>query len=337
MEQIALMIGHHYIYWSALIRVMAAAAAICVFLAMYLKTEKGIMAAVLGIPLAVLSSLVLSRLVCWYFQPEGTLEAAMDLHNPGGFALMGVFAGCILTALFLRLVKLTDNLPQLLDCMAVSGALGIAAGRLASAFNASDRGMILPETVGYPWSGAVVNPVSGVTEYRFSTFLVQALAAGIIFLILLIRNRGKEKKDGDICWLFLLLYGASQIVLDSTRYDALHLRSNGFIGAVQVLSAAAMAVSVTVFAVRLVRAGGWKKWHILLWSLQAGCFGLAGYMEYYVQRHGNEAAFAYSVMSAALAGEVLCALFTQRRAAVEERNHDAWLMRIRRFQNRETV
>ena len=333
MEQIALIIGDNYIYWSAVVRVMAAAAAICAFQALYLKTGKSPVAAFVGIPLAIVSSLVLSRLASWYFHPEGTLEAALDFSSPGGFALMGVFAGCFLTALFLRLVKLTDNLLQLLDCMAVSGALGIAAGRLSSAFNASDRGMILPEAVGFPWATAVQNPVSGMPEHRLATFLIQAMAAGLIFVALLLFTAGKrEKKDGDACLLFLLFYGASQVILDSTRYDSLHFRSNGFVGAVQVLSAAAMVLSVILFAVRMVRSGGWKKWHGFLWMFQAACFGLAGYMEYYVQRHGHEAAFAYSVMGCALLGIILSALFTRSRAAVEERNHEAWLMRIRRFQ-----
>ena len=188
MEQIALIIGDNYIYWSAVIRVMAAAAAICAFFALYLRTGKSPVAALTGIPLAIISSLVLSRVASWYFHPESTLEAALEFSSPGGFALMGVFAGCFLTAAFLRLVKLTDNLPQLLDCMAAAGALGIAAGRLGSSFNASDRGMILPETVGFPWAAAVVNPVSGVTEYRLATFLLQSMAAGVIFFILLILN-----------------------------------------------------------------------------------------------------------------------------------------------------
>ena len=337
MEQIALIIGDNYIYWSAVIRVMAAAAAICAFLALHLRTGKRPVAALAGIPLAITSSLMLSRIASWYFHPEGTLEAALDFSNPGGFALMGVFAGCFLTAVFLRLMKLTDNLPQILDCMAVSGALGIAAGRLSAAFNASDRGMILPEAVGFPWATVVQNPVSGMPEHRLATFLLQAMAAGLIFVILLLYTADKrEKKDGDACALFLLFYGASQVMLDSTRYDSLHFRSNGFIGAVQVLSAAAMVLCVILFAIRMVRAGGWKKWHGVLWIFQAACFGLVGYMEYYVQRHSHEAAFAYSIMGIALWGIILSTLFTRSRAAVEERNHDAWLLRIRRFQKEDT-
>jgi len=47
----------------------------------------------------------------------------------------------------------------------------------------------------------------------------------------------------------------------------------------------------------------------------AGGLGGAGYMEYYVQRHGNQAAFAYSVMSAALAAVVLLVLITRALGA----------------------
>ena len=36
--------------------------------------------------------------------------------------------------------------------------------------------------------------------------------------------------------------------------------------------------------------------------------GVAGYMEYYVQRHGNEAMFAYSLMAFGLVVIVLVAL-----------------------------
>ena len=41
-----------------------------------------------------------------------------------------------------------------------------------------------------------------------------------------------------------------------------------------------------------------------------GGLGCAGFMEYYVQRHGDQAAFAYSVMSAALLAVVLLVLIT---------------------------
>ena len=41
---------------------------------------------------------------------------------------------------------------------------------------------------------------------------------------------------------------------------------------------------------------------VLLWVILAALFGLAGYMEYYVQRHGKLAFFSYSVMEHCLVG-----------------------------------
>lgn len=337
MERIAWIIGHRYIYWSDVVRILAAAAAVCCFLALYLRKEKRTLPAVICVPLAVVLSLLLSRLAHWYFRPEGyeSLAAALDFRQPGGFVLMGAFAGCFLAAVLVRLVSLTRDLPELLDCVSLAGCGGIALGRLASFFNSSDCGMLLAE--GLPWAVAVVNPVSGAEEWRLATFLLQAVAAGVIFLALLLFYLTGQRRSGDTALFFLLFYGAAQVILDSTRYDSLYLRSNGFVSAVQVLGAAAMALAVLLFAVRLVRAGGWKKWHPLLWAVQAGCFMLAGYMEYHVQRHGNQAVFAYSIMAAALTAILILTLMTRHLAAVEEKKHAQWLSQLHKFQNGETV
>ena len=94
---------------------------------------------------------------------------------------------------------------------------------------------------------------------------------------------------------------SSQAVLDSTRYDSLFLRSNGFVSMVQILGAVMMVTAIVLFSIRMVKNMGFKWIQILLWVLILGALGAAGYMEYYVQRHGNEAAFAYTVMGAGLA------------------------------------
>lgn len=335
MEKIAWIIGHTYIYWSDVVRVLAAAAAVCCFLALYTRKEKRTLSAVILVVLAAALSLFLSRLGHWYFRRSGyeSMAAALDLRQPGGFVLMGAFGGCFLSAVLVRLVRLTQNLPELLDCVSLAGCGGIALGRLASFFNSSGRGMVLPE--GLPWAAAVVNPVSGAEEWRLTTFLLQSAAAGVIFLALLVFYLTGQRRKGDTALLFLLFYGASQVILDSTRYDSLYLRSNGFVSAVQVLGAAAMALAVIVFAVRLVRAGGWKRWHPVLWLLQAGCFALAGYMEYHVQRHGDQAVFAYSIMGAALAAILILTLMTCHLAVVEEKKHAQWLSQLQEAQNGE--
>ena len=194
--------------------------------------------------------------------------------------------------------------------MAIAGCAGMAVGRLASFFNSSDRGQIVEKIQSLPFVYPVTNAVSGQLEYRLATFVIQAMVAGALFVGLAIfewRSRGR-KQDGDTCLIFLLFYGASQVVLDSTRYDSLFFRSNGFVSMVQVLAAVAMAFAAVLFSVRLVKRTGLRWWYVLLWLLQAAGVGAAGYMEYYVQRRGNEAVFAYSVMSACLLAVVALAL-----------------------------
>ena len=175
--------------------------------------------------------------------------------------------------------------------------------------------MTVAESLGLPWACPVVNPVSGIEEYRLATFLIQAMTAAVICLVLLLVWAAESRKgiyrSGDVTLLFLLCYGASQILLDSTRYDSLSFRSNGFIHVVQVLGAGAMVLVAVVYAGRLVYAQGWKGKQLLLWIPQLLCFALAGYMEYYVQRHGDEAVFAYSLMSGALLGIVFLVCLTR--------------------------
>ena len=315
MERIAFISGGIFIYWSSVILALAALAAIAIFAAVYLGKSDDLVGASVTVPLAMAASLVLSRLIHWYCRADAyeSMRAALTDYTKGGYALMGVFLACLAVAAVLRLVRVVKNLPQMYDSMAIGAGVGIAVGRLASLFNASDRGMALPESVGFPFAFPVTNAVSGVVENRLATFMIQSglVAAIVVLLVLymLISKLARHKiPDGDICLIFLLAYGASQIICDSTRYDSLFLRSNGFISVVQILGLVAMVVPIVVFSVRAVKNMGLKWVQFVAWVLILGMMGLAGYMEYYVQRHGNEAAFAYSLMGGALAAIVLVTL-----------------------------
>lgn len=328
MEQIAFILDGRYLYWSSIILTLAAAAAICVFLSLYLKRSGNCAAGFCVVPLALVLSLAAARLVHWYCYEERyeSLLAAMTNFSSGGFALVGVFAGCLAAAVLTRVLQLHKNLPQMLDCMCLSGGAGIALGRLASFFNSSDRGQLVQSIRSMPWVYPVTNSVSGATEYRLATFLLQAMVTGGIFLILLLFFFGAKRrqiKDGDTALLFLLCYGASQVVLDSTRYDSIYFRSNGFVSIVQVLSAVALAMVIVVFSIRLVKNRGFRGWYIALWSVLAALIGVAGYMEYHVQRHGNEAVFAYSVMSACLCGTVVLTVILRLLAGKKKRTAKA--------------
>ena len=316
MDKIAYIAGEQVIYWNSIVLTLAAATAIFFFLAFYIGKCGNAVAAFGAVPVSIVLSIVLARFIHWYSRAdsyEGFLSAMTD-YTSGGYALLGVFAGCALTAALLRLVLLHRNLPEMLDCMSLAGLAGIAVGRLASFFNASDRGNILENVRSLPFAWPVTNTVSGVTEYRLATFVIQAFVALVLFAVLAVfylRGRRNRLRDGDTCLIFLLIYGASQVVLDSTRYDSLFLRSNGFISVVQIVSLIAMVIPMVIFSVRMVKTHKLKKWQFGLWVGFLAMGGVAGYMEYYVQRHGDKAVLSYSVMSAALAVMVIIILATR--------------------------
>lgn len=307
MEKIAFISGGTFIYWTSIMMSLAVVTAIAFYAAFYLARGGNATGMSIAVPIALLLSLYLGRLVHWYSRTDAyaSFEAAMNPFSVGGYALLGAFAGCLITACMLRLLRIVPNLPKMLDAMAFGGGAGIAVGRLTSMFNASDRGVAISDSIGFPFASPVVNAVSGQVENRLATFMIQSMLTGGIVLVLLIlviaaALRKKPVKDGDVGLLFLLAHGACQIVCDSTRYDSLFLRSNGFISIVQIFGLAAMLVPILIFAVRMVCAKGFRFWFVPLWLLMAGLMGGAGYMEYHVQRHGDQTAFAYTIMSGCL-------------------------------------
>ena len=326
MEKIGFISGGVYIYWSSVIIGLAVLTAIAAFMALYLKKSGNAVGACLTVALCIITSLVLGRLVHWYCRADSYagFRAAMTDYSWGGYALMGIFGACILCACLLRLLKVVKNLPELLDCMALSGGAGIAVGRLASFYNTSDRGFLMDESVGLPFAYPVTNPVSGLVETRLATFLLQSIVTAAIVLVLLacVVIAGARKKpilDGDICLLFLSAYGGSQVVFDSTRYDSLFLRSNGFISVVQILGAVALVLAVVLFSVRMVKNRGLQIYQFPIWLVLLGLLGTVGYMEYYVQRHGDQAVFAYSIMSGCIAAVVLLTVLVRGLAVPKQR------------------
>ncbi len=317
MERIAFIFGNTFIYWNSVVLTLAAGAAVCIFLAFYLPRGSGSAAAVAA-PMTLVLSLLLGRLFHWYFRPDSytSFWKAITDYTSGGYALMGCFAACGATAGILKLLKLESDPLRLLDAMSLGGCAGIAVGRLACFFSAADRGQLLKGLRTLPFSYPVNNVVTGAPEYRLATFVIQAMAAALIFAALaafyLLANR---RRRGDVTLLFLLLYSLSQAILDSTRYDSLYMRSNGFISVVQLLSAIALVAVSVLLALRMVKRRGLRWWYIPLWIAMLAMLGGAGYMEYYVQRHGDLALFSYTVMTACLGGVTVCSLLTYARAA----------------------
>ena len=327
MDKVAFYSGSTAVYWNSVILTLAAATAICFFLAFYLGKSGNGAAGFAVVPVSMALSLVFARFFHWYCQSDSYtgFSAAMTNYAEGGYALMGVFLGCVLAAALTRVLCLHRNLPEMLDAMSIAGCAGMAVGRLSALFNTSDRGQILTNFHSLPIAYPVNNAVSGAVEYRLATFALQSMVALALLIGLTVfyvrGQKGGKLRDGDTCLVFLLLYGASQVVLDSTRYDSLFFRSNGFVSVVQVLGAVALVLAMILFSRRMVKARGFRAWQIFLWLLIGIAIAGAGYMEYYVQRRGNEALFAYSVMSGCLAVVIALTLLIRSLAVRVERKY----------------
>ena len=305
MDQIAFFFREYNIYWSSILLVAAVCVAVFLFLALYLGRSRKLLAAFGVVPLAVLLSFFCARFIHWYCFAESYsgFAAAMTDYSQGEFALVGAFVGCALAVGILAVIRILPDPAGMLDCMCLAGGAGIAVGRLACFFSTADRGQILENIQTLPLASAVINVVSKATEYRLATFMLQAIATGLITLVLIgfyLSPKGKKWKNGEVTLIFLLCYCAAQVILDSTRYDSMYFRSNGFVSVVQVLGAVALVSISVLFSVRLVKNRGFRGVYVILWVLMVALLGCAGYMEYYVQRHGNQAALSYGVMSVCL-------------------------------------
>ena len=328
MDKVMMIYGGEYYYWKPVILAVAAAAAALLALGVRAWRGEKLLPLFVALPIGTAASVCLARAIHWYcrFESYESLRAALTDLRGGGYSLMGVFLGMLLAFLLVRLVQLTKDLPALLDSATPGAALGIALGRLGDLFTAADRGkMIFAEEALHrlPYASAVTNATSGATEWRFATFAFQSLwcaALCVIFLVAALIPRRRPLKHekwggGNIFAMFMVLYCCGQILLDSTRYDALFLRSNGFVSLEQIVCAVVLAAVMTVYSVRSIRERRFRFWHPLLWLLALAGLGVAGYMEYYVQRHGDLYLFSYSLMAAGL-GLFIVSVFIMFRSTM---------------------
>ena len=193
---------------------------------------------------------------------RGNLRAMLDVRG-GGLAIYGgVIGGFFCLVVFSRVRKVP--LSSLVDLAAPSLALGQAIGRWGNYTNA--------EAFGRPVARAWMEffPFAVWIEedslWHYATFFYESVwclltAAGLV----LAEKLGKMRRSGDVCWWYLALYGAERGFVEGLRTDSLY-----FMGArvSQLLSAALLAASAAVFALRAVGAKGRGAY---LWLLGSAC------------------------------------------------------------------
>ena len=312
MNQIAICIGSIVIYWSAIVIFCAVAACFSLAYGLYAANggKKSAMWAML--PVAVVLGVLFSRMIHWYCHAEqyaGFISAITD-YTAGDYVLPGAFIGVAVAVLLVRALRLTDSAALMFDCIAPAAALGVGILRLSALFNNSCRGKIQildPDLQCLPL-GSAVQMANGAVEYRFATFFIEFIVMMVLFLIVMRlfnkrRNwpmQGETPVRGNVALLFLAYYGATQVILDSTRYDSSFLPINGFVSLVMILGAVSLAAVMVYYTVMSVRVNGFAAKHAVLWVLFLGAAGGAGYMEYLVQRYGNMYLPVYAGMTALL-------------------------------------
>lgn len=315
MQQTAFLIGNRIIYGYSLIAALSLGAALFFFLHLCKKCHFSYKVTNQVVILVLVLSLIFGRLLYWDCRPDQfhtLLDIVLDT-SAAHFALAGVFFACAVSAFAMRK---KCNAALLLDCMSLTLCGGICLGRLGFFFTAYDRGQISQELTAFPWIYPAMNPVTGLPEYRVATFLLQSALAGVLFFCLLgafARAQRENLPEGRVTAAFLLVYCAGQVLLDSTRYDSLYFRFNGFVSMVQVLSAFGLAGALAWIGVQAKKNSGVERKLIFAWTILPVLIGTAGYMEYYVQRHARQALFSYLIMEHCLAAIAALGLWQLRK------------------------
>ncbi len=306
MPEIAFCVGSLAIHWSSLLLVLAALSGFCLSYALYAREGRGLTLWVF-LPLALLLSLLLARLVHGYCHTEqyGGLLRALTSFSGGGFWLAGVPLGVFLAAY--AACRLTGEKPAAFwDALAPGTALCLALLRLSNGFGSACRAKVVvsdPRFQRLPFA-APVTVAGGELQYRLASFFFSfLLLLGLTAILLWALPKSRRLRwkrgpqQGHVALLFLLLYAAGELLIDSSRYDSSFFRSNGFVSLMQILCALIFVAVLVFYSVLSVREHGLRPRYFLLWALFLAALGGAGYLEYLVQRHGDWYKLCYGLMA----------------------------------------
>ena len=167
--------------------------------------------ALLSVPLGVIGARLFHFLGNYFYYEEMGFAALLRLWD-GGFALWGAVGGTALAALIAG--KLNHvSVASLLDTLAAPAALTIGLSRFAEYFSGEGLGPYVEIEAFMRFPFAVYR--ADYEVWNWAVFILEGIAALVIFLVL----RSKKRPAGDTARLFLLLYSACQITLESLRRD----------------------------------------------------------------------------------------------------------------------
>ena len=223
---------------------MTAAVAVIGFLSWAKRCEKG------TAPLMALLSILLggfcSRLAfCLMNRELGSLMPFSSWFRitGGGWSMSGLIGGVFLAGwISARITK--QKAGKLLDILACALPLLICLERFGEG--------CIPE---FDYSRELSTDILKGTFLAFSdeygAYLATWRLAGIVTLMLfpiLMADIIRSRKDGDTVLLFLMLFGACSVLLESLRYD--RFLSISFVGLEQILAAVILGIGVFILSGR---------------------------------------------------------------------------------------
>jgi len=193
----------------------------------------------------LIAAIVGSRLLYIVMSPGAFVSDPIEIFRiwKGGLVFYGGFVAALMTAV-IYLKKEKMSLSKTADIYAPSLALGHSIGRLGCFF----AGCCYGKACDLPWAVEFTHPDSlaptGISLHP--TQLYSSLNNLMIFAILWF-FRGRKKFNGQLFWIYVLLYGITRSILEVFRGD---YRGDPFFGMFSVSQA--IGVTMTLIAVYML-------------------------------------------------------------------------------------
>lgn len=181
----------------------------------------------------------------------------------GGYGLYGAMFG-ILIAMLISAKICGASFGEIADCVSVSGAGIITAGRFATRFTSAEQGFPMAT------AGALTQLNEADGSNCLSVYIFDGTVEAVIFVLCLcIFMRSYVPKlqrysSGAVAMVFIMLHGLNQVVMDSLRTDALALFDNEFVKSSQIIGILSWLAVISVLIYRSVKKHTFKAWHLLI-------------------------------------------------------------------------
>ncbi len=189
---------------------------------------------IFALPAAIIGARLYYVIFTWKDYKDNLIEV-INIRN-GGLAIYGgLIAAFLVGYIFSRVKKI--NFLKLTDVFAPAIALGQGIGRWGNFINQEAYGRATELPWGIIIDGQKVHP----------TFLYESIGDILIFLILYKLCKDKNKFNGKIISLYLILYGTLRFFVEGLRTDSLY-----FLGfrVSQILSLVLVVVGIIIFTTK---------------------------------------------------------------------------------------